>query len=504
MASPTASGELGPIPLGPAVRPAVAPQDGPYEPTIESLQNWRTPEWFRNAKLGIFIHWGPYAVPAHASEWYPRKMYQEYRTSPKGVVSDKKEPVFTHHREAWGDQKEFGYKDFIPSFQAESWNPAAWVELFKKAGARYVVPVAEHHDGFAMYDSSLTPWNSVDRGPMRDCLGELAAACREADMRFGVSSHYAFNWRYYTYEDRFDTVDPKNAELYGRRHAPDAPADEAFLKLWSARTTEIIDKYQPEVLWFDFGFNYPEFDDARKKVAAHYYNRGLANGQEVVLQYKEGLHGTPFPPGAGLLDVERGKLADIRELPWQTDTSISTKSWGYIEGDTFKSSDSLIDDLIDIVSKNGCLLLNVGPRADGTIPEAGRRVLLEIGDWLAVNGEAIYATRPWTKFGEGPTEVATGHHTEGKNSAFTSQDIRFTRNGDTLYAIGLAWPTDGHIEIESMGAGAGLLDSGVASVELLGSDQPVSWRQEDGALVVDLPADAPPQPAYALRVTTGT
>lgn len=471
-----------------------------FEATPESLKQWQTPEWFRDAKLGIFIHWGPYAVPAYGSEWYPRRMYQEYATSPKGVVSDRKEPLFAHHVKTWGDQSEFGYKDFIPMFKAEKWDPTAWAELFAKSGAKYVVPVAEHHDAFAMYDSSQTEWNAVKMGPKRDILADLSAACREAGLRFGVSSHFAFNWRYYKQEDNFDTSDPKNADLYSHRHGPNDPADEDFVAKWYDRTAEIIDKYQPEVLWFDFGLNYPEFTEARTRLAAYYYNRGLERGQEVVLQYKN-MNWDPYPEGAGLLDIERGKLADIRELPWQTDTSVSRKSWGFIEGDSFKSSDSLIDDLIDIVSKNGCLLLNVGPRADGTIPQEAQDVLLAMGAWLEVYGEAIYDTRPWKVFGEGPTAVAVGHHSEGKNQAFTSKDFRFTTKDGVVYAIGLAGSPDGKVLIESLGSASGLLSAPVGSVELVGSDAELAWTQTTEGLQVQLPAHLAEAPAYGLRVS---
>ena len=472
-----------------------------YEATVESLSQWSTPEWFRDAKLGIFIHWGPYAVPGYASEWYPRRMYQEFRTTPKGVVSTVVEPVFQHHRAHWGDQSQFGYKDFVPMFKGENWDPHEWVALFKKAGAKYVVPVAEHHDGFAMYDSSQTPWNAVDKGPKRDIVGDLRDACLESELRFGVSSHFAWNWRYYTYEDRFDTSDPSNSALYSRPHDGTEPADKEFLDHWFARTKEIVDKYSPEVLWFDFGFNYPEFAEVRARLAAYYYNNGRENSQEVVLQYKEGLHGTPFPAGAGLLDIERGKLADIRDLPWQTDTSVSKKSWAFIEDDVFKSSDDLIDDLIDIVSKNGCLLLNVGPRADGTIPEAAQQVLLDMGAWLDIYGESIYGTRPWKVFGEGPTVVVSGHHTEGKNPSLTSKDFRFTQKDGRVYAIGMAWPSGELVRIAAMGASTGLLDGPVRSVELVGDESAVQWEQQDEALVVTLPSGGDwPRAAYALRI----
>ncbi|QDT68850.1 Alpha-L-fucosidase [Planctomycetes bacterium MalM25] len=474
---------------------------GPYAATGESLQQWETPAWFRDAKFGIFIHWGPYAVPAYGSEWYPRRMYQEHRTTPKGVVSKKPDPLFKHHREAWGDQGEFGYKDFVPNFHAENWKPEEWIDLFKRSGAKYVVPVAEHHDGFAMYGSSHTPWNSVEKGPKRDIIGDLGEACRAGGLRFGVSSHYAWNWRYYTYRDDFDTSDPANAALYGRAHDPDAPADAEFLAHWLARTAEIIDKYQPEVLWFDFGLNYPEFTDVRTQLAAYYYNRGLQNDQEVVLQYKN-MNWNPFPEGSGLLDIERGKFDKINGLPWQTDTSVSSRSWGYIEDDAFKSSADLVDNLIDIVSKNGCMLLNVGPRPDGTIPQAAQDVLLEMGAWLDVYGEAIYGTRPWKEFGEGPTSNASGHHSEKNYKDLTPEDFRFTQKDGVVYAIGMAWPDSGEASVRSLGAGAGLLDGAIASVELVGSDAPLEWDQGNDALTVKLPAGHQDEPAYALRIKT--
>lgn len=474
--------------------------DGPYKADYESLKKLGTPDWFRDAKFGVFIHWGPYAVPANGSEWYPRRMYQEYATTPKGVVNKKKkDPVFAHHIENYGPQKQFGYKDFIPQFKAEKWDPEAWVSLFQKAGIRYVVPVAEHHDGFAMYDSSHTTWDSVEMGPKRDVIGELAAACREQDMHFGVSSHFAYNWHYYTHEDRFDTSDPKYASLYGRPHESMSPADQEFLDVWYDRTIEIIDKYEPEVLWFDFGFNFPEFEPARKCLAAYYYNRGQQWNKEVVLQYKR-INFEAFPDGAAMLDLERGKLADIRDLPWQTDTSISNKSWGYIEGDTFKPVGSLINDLIDIVSKNGCLLLNVGPRADGTIPQEAQDILLEMGAWLDVNGEAIYDTRPWHVFGEGPTGVAIGDHSEHKNADFTAEDIRFTANGESLYAIGLGWPSDQKSSIKALGTDAKLLKGKIASVRLLGSEAKLQWEQTGEALNITLPESRSSKHAFALKI----
>jgi alpha-L-fucosidase len=227
-----------------------------YEPTWESLKNYKAPEWFKDDKFGIFIHWGVYAVPDYGNEWYPRNMYR------------KEHDVFAYHKKTWGDQSKFGYKDFIPMFKARKWDPAEWADLFKKSGARFVVPVAEHHDGFAMYDSSHTKWNSVQMGPRRDVVGELAKAVRARGIKLGASTHYAFNWKYYAHSDEFDTNNPAYFGLYGKPHDPKAPASKEFIEHWYARVVDIVDRYQPDVLWFDFGFNESEFEPYRKKIAA--------------------------------------------------------------------------------------------------------------------------------------------------------------------------------------------------------------------------------------------
>ncbi|MHC4618866.1 MAG: alpha-L-fucosidase [Planctomycetota bacterium] len=457
-----------------------------YEPTWESLSKYEAPEWFKDAKFGIFIHWGVYAVPAYQSEWYPREMYL------------KNKDTYNHHKATWGDQSKFGYKDFIPMFKAQKWDPAEWAELFKKSGATFVVPVAEHHDGFALYDSSHTRWNSVKMGPQRDVVGELGRAVRARGMRLGASTHYAFNWKYYTHGDEFDTNNPAYSALYGKPHDPKAPTSREFIEHWYARVVDIVDNYQPELLWFDFGFNEPEFEPYRKKIGAYYYNKGLEWDKEVVLQYKK----KAFPDGAAVLDLERGKLDRIRFMVWQTDTSISRKSWGYIENDEFKSVDSLVDDLVDIVSKNGVLLLNVGPRADGTIPDEAKEILLGIGKWLDVNGEAIYRTRPWHTYGEGPTKGQTGHMAERKGgfSAFTAKDIRFTSKENVLYAICLDWP-GGEVTIESLSTKSFLSRGGIVDIRLLGSEGQRQWSRDDKGLKVELPAERPCDYAYVVKIS---
>ncbi|MDH4273293.1 MAG: alpha-L-fucosidase, partial [Candidatus Aminicenantes bacterium] len=360
---------------------------GPFRPAWDSLERAQVPQWYLDAKFGIFIHWGVYSVPAFGSEWYPRQMYK------------KDTAEFKHHLATYGPQSEFGYKDFIPRFTAEKFDAGRWADLFKKSGAKYVVPVAEHHDGFPMYDCSFTEWSAARMGPKRDVVGELAEAVRAQSLHFGASSHRAEHWWFFDQGMLFDSdvKVPRNLGLYGPARSREAaeeqkkPPDKAFLDDWLVRTAEIVDKYQPELVWFDWWIEQPVFQPYLQKFAAFYYNRGAEWGKDVAINYKN----ESFPARAAVLDLERGQLADIRPLYWQTDTSISKNSWGYVQPQDYKTADSIIDDLIDIVSKNGCLLLNIGPRPDGTIPEEEEKILLEVGRWLELNGDAIYGTRPW-------------------------------------------------------------------------------------------------------------
>ena len=460
-----------------------------YEPNWESIKkNYKDPEWFNDQKFGIFIHWGAYSVPAYGSEWYPRQMYMDTATFSAQLKLGATGPnaVYLYHKKKYGDQKTFGYKDFIPMFKAEKFDPAEWITLFKKAGAKYVVPVADHHDGFAMFASKTTRWNSADMGPKRDILGELFQEGRKQGLIMGASSHYAFNWSFYNKKDRFDTVDPEYSDLYSPKGKDlTEPVSEEFKQLWWDRTTDLIDNYKPEILWFDFYLDIPDFEDYRPKIAAYYYNKGIEWGKEVVINDKNLFH-EAFPEGTVIYDLERGKLPGIRTLPWQTDTSIGKKSWGYVTNEESKTPNSLIDDLVDIVSKNGNLLLNVGPKPDGTIPDDQKETLLKIGSWLEMNGEAIYATKYWITFGEGPTEEEGGYMSEHtKTKDFTAQDIRFTKKGDTLYAIMLDWPTDSKINIKSLAKGNEYAEGlTIKSVTLLGSDAQLKFKQTETGLSV--------------------
>jgi alpha-L-fucosidase len=453
-----------------------------YQATWESLKKYNTPDWFRDAKFGIFIHWGVYSVPAFGSEWYPREMYQQGSED------------FKHHIATYGPHDKFGYKDFIPMFKAEKFNPAQWVELFKKAGAKYVVPVAEHHDGFAMYKTALSKWNAFEMGPKRDVIGELAAEIKKQGLVFGLSSHRIEHWFFLNGGRRFqsDVQDKKYEDFYGPAREEDETPTPEYMNDWLLRNTELVNNYQPQLFWFDWWIEQPAMDPYRKSFAASYYNKGLEWNKGVVVNYKN----IAYPDGTAVLDLERGKLAGIRQLPWQTDDAIGNKAWGYAAGNTFKDARYVITNLIDIVSKNGNLLLNIGPRSDGTITDEETQTLLGTGKWLAVNGEAIYGTRPWKIFGEGPTESASGSFADQKKP-FTAQDIRFTTKGDVLYATALGIPGV-NTAIKLLGVKAG--NGTVAGVELVGSSDKLSWSQQAGALVIKAVKNYPSENAVAYKI----
>ncbi len=470
-----------------------------YQPNWESLSNYQCPEWFRDAKFGIFIHWGVISVPEHANDWYGFNMYRKNVTSAKGVESPRANPIYAYHQKEFGDQATFGYKDFIPSFKAEKFDPAAWIDLFEMAGAKYVVPVGEHCDGFAMYASSHTRWNAAEMNPKRDILGELAIEARKKGLKFGTSSHLAYGWYWWGYEEGFDTTDPQYEDLYHRPHKFSEKPDKEFLELYRKRVFEMIDKYQLDLMWFDFGFCAPEYEDNRLKILSHYYNRGLEWNKGVVLNYKR-MNWVPIPDGTAVLDLERGKLDRIRKLPWQTDTSIGRNSWAYINGWISKPAGELIDELVDIVSKNGNLLLNVGPKSDGTIPEDQKDILLEIGEWLSINGEGIYNTRPWTMYGEGPSRSKTGDHTEYNTTKMTSEDIRYTTNENNIYAFVMDIPSK-PVMLKAFSTSLTTISDEIFQVSILGGEQGLKWERNEKGLIVNIPKQLPNKHVLTLKIT---
>ena len=476
-------------------------EDGKFRPDWRSLSAFEVPTWYKDAKFGIFIHWGVYSVPAYGSEWYPREMYRE--------GSD----INKHHVATYGPLTTFGYKDFIPQFKAEHYDPHAWATLFKQAGAQYVVPVFEHHDGFAMYDSGLSDWTAAKMGPKRDVVGELATAVRAQGMHLGASSHrIEHDWFLDGGRKQpSDVNDPRYAQFYGpaqlqlqdatRPDGNDLATDWTYVspsygRDWVARNAEIVEKYHPEIMYFDWWIGQPSVRPYLAQFAAYYYNQTSAHGPVGIISYKH----TDMQKHSGLLDLERGQLADINPDYWQTDTSVSNRSWGFIQKDSFKSPEFIVHQLIDVVSKNGNLLMNVGPRADGTIPDEVQQVLLAVGGWLKVNGEAIYGTRPWKIYGEGPTRVKPGPFHDTESQAFTASDFRFTTKNGTLYALELARPEAATVTIKSLASGA-VNSAPVQSVSLLGEDAPVRFLQDGTGLHLTLAARPAERPAYAFRIT---
>ena len=470
---------------------------GPFRPDWESLATYQVPEWYKDAKFGIFIHWGVYSVPAFGSEWYPREMYVEGSE------------INRHHVATYGALAKFGYKDFVPMFKAEHFDPEAWAKLFKEAGARYVVPVFEHHDGFAMYDSELSDWTAKKMGPHRDVGGDLAAAVRSQGMHLGVSSHrIEHDWFLDGGRKQpSDVNDPRYAAFYGPAHPKqeangDALAEDwtyvsaAYAQDWMARTAEIVQKYHPDLIFFDWWIGQPSVRPYLAELAAYYYNASAKHGPVGVINYKY----VDMQKNSAVLDIERGQTAAILPMTWQTDTSVSNKSWGYIENDTFKTPGFIVQQLVDVVSKNGNLLMNIGPKADGTIPQQVQQVLLEVGGWLKQNGEAIYGTRPWTTFGEGPTEVKAGSFHDTETIPYTPQDFRFTTKGDALYAIELAWPAGKEVVIHALRSGV-VGARRVKAITLLSSGMNLTFQQQADGLHIQVPAQAPGKYAYTYRVT---
>lgn len=462
---------------------------GPFQPTWKSLkENYRVPSWFIGAKFGLFLHWGLYSVPAHHNEWYEKHMYSD------GADGQ-------WHVEHFGPQDKFGYKDFIPLFTCSNWNPEAWADLFKKSGAKFVVPTAEHHENFALWDSTVTPFNAMQMGPHRDLIGELCQAVRKQGLKFGVSNHGIENFQFINppadlaermKTEHADLYDPKWADFYNVADRSDT-ACEKFLVNWFARNVELIDKYQPDMLWFDNGVDQRYLDPLKLRVAAYYYNRAKEWGKEVSISTKKAAY-APSDKNTetigSIIDFEKigGRSpTGIRTGEWQVDEPIGS-TWGYTSGERFSGPAPIIAKLADTVSKNGTLLLNLSPKADGTFPPEITSTLLEIGHWLDVNGEAIYNTHNWIKFGEDHARGAQGLH------------VRFTVKGDALYAIILGnWAA---VEaVFTSFASSEKLNGKVTNVTMLGNHGKLQFAQDTAGLRVKMPAVAPCNYAYVLKIT---
>ncbi|MDG4856614.1 alpha-L-fucosidase [Streptomyces sp. T-3] len=468
-----------------------------YTPTWESVdQHPPAPEWFQDAKFGIYYHWGAFSVPAYANEWYPRNMY----------ISGSNEN--NHHKSVYGDPSVWPYHNFINGARNKAGNwvqfapklksaggafdPDDWAQLFADAGAKFAGPVAEHHDGYSMWNSGVNEWNSVATGPRLDLLRLHADAIRAKGMKLFVSLHHAYNFTGF-----YDNVPAQPTaslrKLYGQLGAA------AENQLWFDKLKEVIDGYQPDILWQDF--NLHRVDEAQRlKFLAYYYNQAIAWNRDVAATYKDG-----FNNKGEVYDFERGGPASIQTPYWLTDDSISSSSWCYTVGIGYYPTKALLHALIDRNSKNGTMVLNIAPMADGTIPPGQRTILLSIGDHLKRFGESLYATRAWASYGEGPTQMGGGSFTEPREG--TAKDIRFTRSKDNtvLYAIVLGWPGS-TLSISTLGSQRINLSS-LASVQLLGATAGsyinLPGRSQDGSgLHVTMPSSAPYSAlAYAVKLT---
>lgn len=460
---------------------------GPFRPTWESLMQARVPDWFREKRLGIFTHWGVYSVPAYSNEWYSRNMYIQGS------------PAYTHHIQTYGPQKEFGYKDFIPLFTAEKFDAQEWTELFSQAGAGYIFPVAEHHDGFQMYKSQLSHWNAAEMGPKRDVLGELKQAAQAKGMEFCTSSHRGEHWFFMGHGREFDS-DIHEPMVKGDFYWPAMPeADNQdltsqpcptaeFLEDWLARTAEIILNYRPKLLYFDWWIQHRAFKPYLKKLAAFYYNCGHRWGQDVMICYKH----DAMMFGSGIPEVERGGFAQAKPYPWQTDTAVARNSWCYTDSLDYKSSREIICTLIDTVSKGGNLLLNIGPKADGTIPQGDRKILTDLAAWMQVNGQAINGSRVWRRSMEGPVSIQEGQFQDQQELTYTPADYRFTTGHGAIYAIAMQCPADGCFTVESFADSRGenleAFHGIVSDVTVLGFQHtPITWRTDARGLHVTAP-----------------
>ena len=549
--------------LAPLARPAVSDHDkftaataaawsanattepmatGKFQPTWESLEQYETPEWFRDAKFGIWAHWGPQCQP-EMGDWYARQMYQS--GSHSAATEPRPNPIYSFHLSRYGHPTKFGFKDVIHTWQAERWDPAKLMALYKRAGAKYSMALANHHDNLDLYDSKYQPWNSVNVGPHKDLIGGWAAAARANGLRFAVSVHASHAWNWYEvaqgsdpagphkdepYDGKLQAADGKGQwwdgldpqDLYAQNHpladanwewkpkvAATAPGpdprlpDQAYLNKFYNRTVDLINRYNPDAVYFDdTRLPFDPYNDVGLRIAAHYYNHSAAlhgGKNEAVVNGKKL---TPDQRKAMVYDIERGKAGDILPQPWQTDTCIG--DWHYkrsrYETDGYKKSGDVIRMLVDIVSKNGNLMLNIPLRGDGSVDDKEVSLLEDLAAWMEINAEAIFATRPWKIYGEGPSTqtVAEKWQFDGHKdiAAFTAQDLRFTtsKDGKVLYVIAMGWPADGKVTIKSLATGSPHLTGQIGTVKLLGLKAKVTAQRTAEGLVVTFPAKQQPVP----------
>jgi alpha-L-fucosidase len=483
---------------------------GSYEPNWKSLAKHETPEWYKDSVFGLYWHWGPYSVPAFGC-WGGRNMYL-----PEGgnseewghIERDKYKNTYEYVKQVYGEPgKAFGYKDFVPMFKAEKWDPQAWAALFKTSGADFAGPVAIHHDGFAMWDSDFAEYNSMDMGPERDIAGEIMEAIRNEGLRTVATFHQYTNWFYYNPGRKLcppgvDVNDPKYVGLYGpiREYKGDwqkYPFSDEFQQTWYNRVAEVIDKYQPDQIWYEIGFSDPDCVGPKyvKAIMAHYFNSAEEWGREVVVTRKA----DDLPLSCSVLNLEAHSEDEAQKVVWQTDIALGTNhAWAYSPDAVSRPANVIIDEIVDRKSKNGVTLLSLAPLADGTLPPTQVKVLKQMGRWMTVNKEALAGTRP-------------APFTEGGPAVRMEGTIRFTEKGKYCYAIELGndWGEEENIsgnDTPSTPPGAPFVIPGVKPVEgsgimLLGSDMHLPWHMDGNDLVIEaLPKELPCEYAWCFKI----
>ena len=487
-----------------------------------------SPEWFKDAKFGIYFHWGPYSVPAYGNEHYPRTMYGHVSGKQPKPKKKREEGVgvgfqtyreHEFHKAHYGKPKDVEYHDLVPMFTANNYNAEDWADLFYMAGAKFAGPVAMHHDGYAMWDSEITPWNAADSGPKADILGTLSKSIKKRGLKLITTFHHAKVGRY-------DATNPNvkkhrwhyyGRERYMQREAPErvnADSEDlqklygtmpwnTFCNLWNELLEEVIDGYQPDIIWFDSWLDrLPQ--ENRKRFAAYYLNAAQTWNKEVVITYKQ----NDMPQNLGVLDFEKGRMDQLTDYTWLTDGTISdgswatTGSWSYTEELDIKTAKTLLHILIDIVSKNGNFLLNVSPTSDGVIPQAQRESLLGMGKWLRANGEAIYGTRPFVTYGEGPKRLKGSGHFVEMTAAYNDENIRFTTKDNTVFAIQMGWAgSEKEVLIKAFAADK-LNGTKIKNVSVLDSSEPITWSLTNEGLLIKTPFKAPNKIALCFKIET--
>ena len=508
---------------------------GKFSPTWDSLHQYQCPDWFRNAKFGIWACFGPQNVPEDG-DWYARNLYVE------GSRQNK------YHVAHYGPPSQFGFKDVIHIWKAEIFDAGKLVALYKKVGAQYFFVMANHHDNFDMYDSKYQPWNSVKVGPHKDIVGDFAKAAHEQGLRFGVSVHAAHAWSFYEIAQSADTTGPLAGvpydgkltkadgkgkwwdgldpqDLYAQNHTPSlnfsnaksihgqwnwengaSIPDQAYCDKFYNRTIDLVHKYKPDLIYFDDdALPLWPVSDAGLKIAADFYNFNMKQHDGKLEAVLFGKMLSESQQKCIVRDIERGASNKIESQPWETDTCIG--NWHYdrslYDKNRYKTAKTVIQMLCDIVSKNGDLLLNIPVRGDGSIDDKEQAVLEGIGTWMDVNKECIFDTRPWKVFGEGPASegaaLSAQGFNEGKGKPFTGEDVRFTTKDGVIYMIALGAPKK-DLQIKSLGTAAKLLDRNIGGITLLGSDEKVQWSQVADALTVKVPGRIPDDAAIVFKI----